>query len=196
MTTAELATVLCQWTLNDGDHVGYHHGWPCPIVVMNALTDGHPDPRELVAEWRVDIPFPDGKPPISLNDRSVHWAVHASKVEKVKALTRNAVRGADVPQLGRVHVELHYRGRTNAVRDADNYVATLKVCIDALHHPDERSLWVPIIQGDDARYVSWSKPVLHPAVKGAGAGTWLILRSYTAAAATDQPEPAVQEALL
>lgn len=179
----------CRWDPTLGSHTGYHHGWFCPDMVRAAIDQGDPDPNDTVAEWRIDLPFAAGKPPISLNDRSVHWAVHASKVEKVKAITRNAIRDADVPSLGLVHVELHYRGRTNAVRDADNYVATLKVCIDAMHHPDERSKWVPILPGDDARYVSWSKPYLHGAIKNAGAATWLILRSGVG------PET-VQEALL
>lgn len=180
MTTAiDLEAILCQWTTSDGDHIGYHHGYPCPARRYQALLDGDPDPNDYVAEWRIDLPFADGKPPMSLNDRDGHWAAKASKVEKVKAITRNAVRDAEVPQLGRVHVELHYRGRTNAVRDADNYVATLKPCVDALHQPDERSKWVPILIGDDARYVSWSKPILHPALKTHPAATWLILRSFT-----------------
>lgn len=188
------AVIACEWTSDRvGSHTGYHHGHPCPIERIVALEQGLPDPADGVAEWRVDLPFAAGKPPMSLNDREGHWAVHASKVSKVKAITRNAVIGADIPQLGSVHVELHYRGKTNAVRDADNYVATLKVCIDALHHPDALlgDRWQPILAGDDARYVSWSQPVLHPAIKGAGAATWLILRT------TQGPETvAVQETLL
>lgn len=174
------ALLTCEWTSDPvGSHAGYHHGYPCPIDRLAALQAGRPDPIRGIAEWRIDLPFPAGKPPISLNDRSVHWAVHAAKVDKVKAITRNAIRDAAVPELGQVHVELHYRGRTNAVRDADNYVATLKVCIDAMHHEDPRSLWQPILKGDDARYVTWSQPCLHPAIKGTGAATWLILRSFT-----------------
>lgn len=189
------ATITCEWVTEQvGSHAGYHHGWPCLLERLHAIETGAPDPALGVAEWRVDLPFVAGKPPISLNDREGHWAVHASKVSKVKAITRNAIIEAEIPQLGAVHVELHYRGRTNAVRDADNYVATLKVCIDALHHHDPLlgARWQPILQGDDARYVTWSQPVLHPAVKGAGAATWLILRTTTG------PEAAlpVQEALL
>lgn len=190
---AELET-MCHWTrgvgtARDETHFAYHYGSVCPYTAMGAVLRGEPDPRDDVAEWRIDLPFATGKPPISLNDRSVHWAVHASKVDKVKAITRNAIRDADVPQLGHAHIELHYRGRTNAVRDADNYVATLKVCIDAMHHEDDRSKWVPILKGDDARYVSWSRPQLHPAIRGAGAATWLIIRS-------NQGAEAIQEALL
>lgn len=187
-----VALLTCEWTTDQvGSHAGYHHGYPCPVDRIAALEQGQPDPAGAVAEWRVDLPFVDGKPPMSLNDRSGHWAIRAKQVEKVKAITRNAVIAADVPQLGAVHVELHYRGKTNAVRDADNYVATLKVCIDALHHKDPLlgDRWQPILQGDDARYVSWSQPFLHPAIKSAGAATWLILRTSTG------PD-AVQEALL
>lgn len=174
------ATLECTWLADHvGSHIGYHHGWPCPIDTIRALDAGDPNPMDLVAEWRIDLPFAEGKPPISLNDASgSHWAVRAKKVELVKAITRNAVRDADVPELGSAHIELHYRGRTNAIRDADNYVATLKRCIDALHQPDDRSLWQPILKGDDARYVSWSQPCLHRAIKKAGAATWLIIRSF------------------
>lgn len=186
-------TRMCHWHQNrhgaqDVTHALYHFGSPCPYEAVAAVLAGQPDPRDDVTVWEIDLPFAGGKPPMSLNDRQEHWAIHAKKVELVKAITRNAVRGADVPELPYVHVELHYRGRTNAVRDADNYVATLKRCIDALHQNDDRSLWVPIIAGDDARYVSWSQPVLHPAIRGAGAATWLVLRTW-------QTIP-VQEALL
>lgn len=187
-----VVSVACRWDPELGSHAGYHHGWHCPIIVESLLAAGQPDPNNDVAEWRIELPFVAGKPPMSLNDRYGHWAVRASIVEKVKAITRNAIIGAEIPQLGSVHVELHYRGRTNAVKDADNYVATLKVCIDAMHHADKLlgDRWQPILQGDDARYVTWSKPYLHHATKGAGAATWLILRTTTG------PEQPVQETLL
>jgi crossover junction endodeoxyribonuclease RusA len=181
VTTIDLAT-LCHWTQGRGDaqevtHAAFHYGSPCPYEVMAAVMLGLPDPRDAVAEWRIDLPFAGGKPPLSLNDR-LHWAAHAARVEKIKAITRNAVREAGVPQLGHVHVVLHYRPAINRFRDIDNFIATQKVAVDALHQPDERSRWEPIVAGDDARYVSWSPPVLHPAIKGIPAATWLILTSY------------------
>jgi crossover junction endodeoxyribonuclease RusA len=150
---------------------------------MDAVLAGLPDPRDAVVSWEIDLPFPDGRPPISLNDRGNHWATKAKKIELVKAITRNAVRAAAVPPLSHVHVELHYRPATNRFRDADNLVATLKPAIDALHQPDERSHWEPILPGDDPRYVTWSQPAFHPAVKGMGAATWLVLSSYEGATA-------------
>lgn len=178
---------MCHWRRNTAGvqefetHAAFHYGSVCPYDAIAAVLAGQPDPRDDVAEWRIPLPFPEGKPIMSLNDRYAHWAVRATRVEKIKALTRTAVREADVPVLGHVHVELHYRPKTNAIRDADNLVATLKPCIDALHQPDERSRWAGIVPGDDARYVSWSKPYIHRADKRLGPATWLILRSSTPA---------------
>lgn len=175
------AVLVCEWTVDPvGSHAGYHHGYPCPMTRLAAIDAGEPDPALGVAEWRIDLPFADGKPPMSMNDRYGNWGHKAAVIEKTKAITRNAIIEAQVPQLGAVHVELHYRGQTNRLRDADNYVATLKVCIDAMHHPDKLlgPRWEPIIAGDDARYVSWSQPFLHASIKGAGPATWLILRTY------------------
>lgn len=158
------------------EHAKAHGGMPCPYVVAASYLRGEPDPRADVAIWRITVPFAAGKPPLTLNDRH-HPMAHAGIVNKIKALTRTAVREADVPELGHVHVEMHYRPAVNRIRDVDNLVATLKPMIDALHQPDERSRWEPIVPGDDPRYVSWSPPVLHPAVKGMPASTWLLLRS-------------------
>lgn len=185
MTAAVDVETMCHWVrgvgaARDESHFAFHYGSVCPYSAVAAVLRGDPDPRDDVAEWRIDLPFADGKPPMSMNDRYGNWGHKAAIVEKVKAITRNAIIEAEIPQLGSAHVELHYRGRTNAVRDADNYVATLKVCIDAMHHPDKLlgPRWTPILPGDDARYVSWSRPQLHPAIKGAGAATWLILRTF------------------
>lgn len=182
----DAATILgaCEWWQTNTDllpdqarHVAYHFGEPCPYQVAACLLTGQPDPRELVTEWRVDLPFPDGKPPLSLNSR-LHWAAHAGIVERIKAITRNAVRAAEVPRLDHVHVELHYRPKTNRFRDIDNIVATLKPAIDAMHQPDERSHWMPILDGDDPRFVTWRPPILHPPIKARPGAVWLILRTY------------------
>lgn len=175
-------TAMCHWHQNRGGaqdvtHALFHHGNPCPYEAIAAVLAGQPDPRDNVTVWEIDLPFAAGKPPLSLNGR-YHWAAHAALVEKVKAITRNAVRGADVPQLGHAHIEMHYRPATNRFRDIDNLVATLKPMIDALHQPDERSKWVPILAGDDPRYVTWSPPVLHPAMKGMEAATWMLIRTW------------------
>lgn len=185
----DLATRIegaCDWWhatgaygLDEAEHTAFHFGEPCPYAVAAALILDQDDPRDVIAEWRIDLPFPKDKPPLSLNGR-YHWAVYANLVAQTKAITRNAVRANDVPHLDHVHVELHYRGRTNAVKDVDNIVATLKPCIDALHQPDERSRWEPIVDGDDPRFVTWRPPVLHKAEKGKPGQLWLILRSYSA----------------
>lgn len=157
-------------------HARRHNGEPCPYWIALAHLTGQPDPRERIAEWRVEVPFKDGKPPLSLNDR-LSWPAHASKVERIKALTRRALIDAEIPPLEQAHIEMHYRPKTRQLRDVDNLVATLKPMIDAFHQPDARSGWVGLLAGDDARYVSWSPPVLHEPDKAKGPATWLVVRT-------------------
>lgn len=147
---------------------------------------GAPADVEPVGEWRIDISGalkPDGKVPLSLNDR-IHWAAHASAVARVKSVVRNAVMEAEVPHLDRVHVEMHYRPKTNRFRDVDNIVATQKPAVDALHQPDTSKNcpvpFDPIVDGDDDRFVLWLPPKLHPWEKGRPAALWLILRALPA----------------
>jgi crossover junction endodeoxyribonuclease RusA len=157
-------------------HAAKHQGEPCPYWIALAHLTGQPDPRERIAEWRVEVPFKDGKPPLSLNDR-LSWPAHASKVERIKALTRRALIDAEIPPLEQAHIEMHYRPKTRQLCDVDNLVATLKPMIDAFHQPDARSGWVGLLAGDDARYVSWSPPVLHEPDKAKGPATWLVVRT-------------------
>jgi crossover junction endodeoxyribonuclease RusA len=157
-------------------HARRHNGEPCPYWIALAHLTGQPDPRERIAEWRVQVPFKDGKPPLSLNDR-LSWPAHASKVERIKALTRRALIDAEIPPLEQAHIEMHYWPETRQLRDVDNLVATLKPMIDAFHQPDARSGWVGLLAGDDARYVSWSPPVLHEPDKAKGPATWLVVRT-------------------
>lgn len=186
--TAELdVAALCHWRrglANDLSHVAFHFGSVCPYDAVAEVLAGRPDPRDLVAEWRLDITGalkPDGKVPLTLNDRGMHWAAKANATARVKAVVRNAVMAAEVPHLEHVHVELHYRPKTNRFRDIDNIVATLKPAIDALHHPDssEKSPvpFEPIVDGDDPRFVTWSPPVLHAWQRGLPPALWLVLRS-------------------
>lgn len=134
------------------------------------------------AEWAVDITAAldgKGRVPLSLNDRD-HWAAHAAKVARVKAVTRNAVLAAGVPHLPAVHVELHYRPGSNRFRDVDNIVATLKPALDALHQHDTAANhpvpYDPIVDGDDPRFVTWQPPILHRWERGAAPALWLVLR--------------------
>lgn len=176
---------LCDWMRNVRDaqqetHVAYHYGSPCPYRVVAEIDEFNSDPRDLVAVWDIPIPGYD-KPPLSLNDgRGGSVFAHAAKRDALKARVRNAVLLAGVPELTHVHVELHWRTKTRQKRDADNVVASLKYMIDALHHPDpaENTGWVPIVPGDDARYVSWSRPILHEPDKTLGPAIWLQLSSY------------------
>ena len=144
--------------------------------------DKPPDPNA----WHVDITAalkPNGAIPLSLNSR-LHWAAHAKIVDRIKAITRNAIITAEVPPMPAVHVEMHYRPANNARRDRDNLVATLKPALDALHQPDLSTHnpvpYEPIVPGDDPRYVSWEPPILHPWRRGVPPALWLILRPMEA----------------
>jgi hypothetical protein len=191
---------LCHWRrglATEQTHTAYHYGSCCPYDVVAAILAGAPDPRDNIAEWRIDISdalTPKGTVPLSLNDRGMHWAAHAKAVARVKAAVRNAVMAADIPHLDYVHVEMHYRPKTNRFRDVDNTVATLKVAIDALHHRDTSENapvpYEPIIDGDDPRFLSWTPTILHPAAKGRDPGLWLVLRSTAISGA--KPEPVEQ----
>lgn len=179
-------TKLCPYYDGTGDpHAHLHEGWPCPYWRVACIIGGGGDPNEIVAEWSVDLSaMLDGKGrvPLSLNDRQMHWGAHAHRVEMIKSVTRNAVIAAEIPHLTHVHVELHFRPKTNAHRDKDNIVATLKPMIDGLHQRDTSENhpvdYTPIIDGDDPRYVSWTSPFLHPWVRSQPARLWMILRSY------------------
>jgi crossover junction endodeoxyribonuclease RusA len=189
---AEVIRQACEHTradLPERDHVARHFGEPCPYEVSAALLLGEPDPRDLVTEWSIDISSTliRGAAPLTLNRYpSNHFAKNRA-VAAIKARVRNAVRDAELPHLDRVHVQLHFRPATALFRDQDNLVATLKPAIDALHQKDERESadldqdrkWVPVIDGDDPRYVTWIPPVLHPPVKKQPAKMWLVLRSYS-----------------
>lgn len=184
-TPAVDVATLCHWVANVGNvqadipiHSAYHYGSPCPYRVVAEVLAGRPDPREQVTEWRMKLPFDEGKPPLSLNDRYSHYMVKAKRIDTVKKAVRRAVTDADVPHLPFVHVEMRYRPATNRFRDIDNLVATLKPIIDGLHQPDAHSGYAPVVDGDDPRYVSWSQPILVPPVRPANPATWLILRSY------------------
>jgi hypothetical protein len=156
-TTVDVAQ-LCHWRqglANDVTHHAFHFGSVCPYDAVAAILAGRPDPRDLVAEWRVDITDAlnaKGGVPLSMNDR-MHWAAKANATARVKSIVRNAVMRADVPHLDWVHVEMHYRPKTNRFRDIDNTVATLKPAIDALHTRDTSEKapvpFDPIVDGDD-----------------------------------------------
>lgn len=184
---------LCHWRrglANDVSHVAFHFGGVCPYDAVAEVLAGRPDPRDLVAEWRVDISAAlnaKGGVPLSMNDR-MHWAAKASATARVKSIVRNAVMAAEIPHLDHVHVEMHYRPKTNRFRDIDNTVATLKPAIDALHHRDTLSNapvpFEPIVDGDDGRFVTWSPPVLHAWQRGLPPALWLILRSASISTST------------
>lgn len=123
---------------------------------------GPPAPRRT---WRIQLPWT--RPPHSMNDRE-HWRKKARRVKASRETAAWLLRSAHIPPLGHVRIELHYAPRDARRRDEDNYVATLKVCADALQDagivPDDTPTWVTKVM-----------PVIHPPT-GTGAGAcWLVI---------------------
>lgn len=176
---------LCEFAAaDDPAHPERHAGEPCPFYVASMFLLTGEDVRAEVSLWRVDISpalKPNGSVPLSLNDRGMHWAAKAHAIDRVKSVVRNAVMAEAIPHVDHVHVEIHFRPKTNRFRDVDNIVATLKPAIDALHHRDTAENapvpYEPIVDGDDPRYLTWAPPILHAPIKGEPAALWLILRS-------------------
>lgn len=79
--------------------------------------------------WRIELPY--AKPPLSLNDR-FHWRKKSSITSALRSATTLLLRAKRVPPLEYAVVRLEWIVPTRTRRDADNPVATLKVCADAL----------------------------------------------------------------
>lgn len=111
-----------------------------------------PTPRR----WVIVLPWL--APPLSMNDRS-HWrAAHRSR-RTVRLATALAVRAAGVPPLRRCEVLLEYAPRDRRRRDADNLVATLKVCCDGV-------VDAGVVRDDTPDLMRKPMPVLLPPAPG------------------------------
>lgn len=202
---------LCEWRaqqMSGVSHFGWHHGYTCPYDRITDLLAGRADQNDRVMEWRLDISrvlMPKGPPiPLELNKTYKHWAVRSSRTARIQSQVRRAARELEVPRLAFAHVEMHYQPKTRAHRDPDNLVPTMKAAIDGLHHPEPveegrppvANPWVPVLLGDDPRYVSWSQPMIHEPGKERWPMLWLVLRSPQLALEPLAPEPVVQEMLL
>ena len=97
-------------------------------------------------------------PPLSLNDRG-NWRSKARQTAQVRSATGWAVKAARVPFLSRCEVLLTYYPRDRRRRDADNLVATLKVCADAM-------VDAGVCLDDTPDLMVKKMPVIGPVVKG------------------------------
>ncbi len=117
--------------------------WPCP---------------DSAPTWTLRLPYT--APPLTGNDR-MHWRKKAAVVATLRGTVAGLVLGDQGKPWPRYadHVEvwLHYWPRDKRRRDADNLVATLKVCCDALvdagvvrdDTPAEMTKHMPVIHAPD-----------------------------------------------
>lgn len=118
------------------------------------------------------LTLPTGRP-LTLNDRQ-HWAPRARQVRQLRADVAVLARAARIPACQRIAVELHYAPPDRRRRDADNLVATSKVCVDGLVKP------AGIVPDDTPEYVESLMPVLDPPSRPAR--LWLIVQDIGDAA--------------
>ena len=111
---------------------------------------------------RYVLPMPGDRPPLSLNDRT-HWRPKARTVADLRTAVAWQARAARMPvDVPRIIVELFYVPRDRRTRDADNLVATLKPCLDALTAKGMVRGWPchPVVTDDDPQHVTWLPPVI------------------------------------
>lgn len=118
---------------------------------------------------RVDLPWTS--PPISPNGSRMHPHAHAGRVRGVLDAARYAIRNAHLEPVDRAHVELHWRIPDKRRRDADNLLALLKPCLDAL--VKER-----VLKDDSFRYVPAVTCCIHPP-NGDPASLWLVIEEIS-----------------
>lgn len=81
-------------------------------------------------EWRLRLPYE--RPPLSLNQR-LHWAAKARLTKQVRERVAWLCLAEHLPRgLDRIEVLLVVHPKDRRRRDGDNYVATLKPCLDGL----------------------------------------------------------------
>lgn len=79
--------------------------------------------------WRLPVPY--RRPPLSMNDRT-HWSTRNRIAQEVKRAGWAIARGAKIPPLQAVIVELVWFKGDNRRADADNMAPTLKALQDGL----------------------------------------------------------------
>lgn len=106
-----------------------------------------PPPPERVATEGWLLPLSYITPPLSLNQRDHHMAVHKVRTQLMNEVLTLA-RALNLPRgLDHVDVALLWRVTDQRRRDSDNPVLTLKACVDALAR-------YGLVPDDTYRYVS------------------------------------------
>jgi crossover junction endodeoxyribonuclease RusA len=119
-----------------------------------------------VTDYRIDLPW--SRPPLSLNDKGMHWAVKARKIREVREAGALLVRAAHIGHCGRVQVRMHYQPAANRRADPANLLGTQKPLLDGL-------VDAGVIEDDSPKFVDELMPKIHPAVKGEPGRTWLVV---------------------
>lgn len=106
--------------------------------------------------------------PLSMNDRH-HWARKAKITRQIRDTVRILAIAHRLPRdLTHVVVELHYAPSSNRRLDADNLVATLKPCADAL-------VDFGMVPDDVPSMMTKLMPVIEPKDPGGKGRLWLEL---------------------
>lgn len=150
---------------------------PVPVSRGAAGTGG--------TTYRLDLPWQT--PPLSLNDRHANRIVEAIAVAKVRESVGWVAKGARMGHHDKVRVTLNYQPRHNGRRDADNLVATLKPCCDALVDAD-------LVDDDTPDHMVKVMPIIHEP-DGIRRCLWLDVQILTdspagASEGSRQPSPA------
>jgi len=115
---------------------------------------------------RIDLPWK--KPPLSMNDKGMHWAVKARKIREVRDTATWLARQARIAACGRIRVQLHYRPATKRRADPANLIATQKPLLDGL-------VDAGVVADDNPEFVDELMPIIHPPVKGEPGSMWLVI---------------------
>lgn len=142
----------------------------------------------MTGPWLLILPYE--KPPLLANtsNRGITRGARMAKAEQVRDI-RTAVatlaRDAQIPPCDAIHVRLHYRPKDNRRRDPDGLMPTMKPCLDAL-------VDAGIVPDDTARYVDWSRPVIHaPLMPDRKPALWLVIAALERTAARHEPTTTV-----
>lgn len=117
-------------------------------------------------QWDLTLSY--HRPPLSLNDRNMHWGKKSTITRRLRTEARQLAEYKRVPPMNRIHVTLCWQPDTRRPRDLDNPVATLKPCIDGLRDAG-------VITDDDSTRVTSEVRIL-PVTKGTTARIWLEIR--------------------
>ncbi|RRQ26295.1 hypothetical protein DK926_18790 [Rhodococcus sp. Eu-32] len=122
------------------------------------------------------IELPWTTPPLSMNDRgaSVQAArAKAAQIAQIRSDVYVLARSVKLPRnAGHAVVQLHYRPGTNARRDTDNLVATLKPICDGLAADTTHRTGYGLVPDDTPQFMSKPEPIIHQHRKG-HARMWL-----------------------